>query len=434
MLYIKKRFRFLNEAIATTKLSEISDIVTSQLSKNLGEIGVFPPEYIIKKHSGEKLRGKLFVVIEKRYGIRFNWKEEDKYSKIVSVDLWKDVTYLDRLNQPDYTIELNGSVTNALNMIYNYFNKVNEEIDNDPQGHKAEKEEAEIVSIIDLPEDEVLDIKMDLFDLIKYKVYQIANPSSETYSLIITGLSGLGKTYDTEKALQDTRTDYKAITGGVSTSGLYDVLFRYHDKLILFDDCDSVFKSTDSVNMLKGALDSKKIRTLSREIATHFATDGMTMKDILGNHKGDKSIMDNPHLFDEKLEDKMPKNFNFTGRIVFISNLDGDEFDSALITRASAHIDIQMTRNEILDRMRKVMEKMHPEVSYEKKEEVLLLMDHLASTYKTRYPLSIRGLHNAIETRIMNDQLMNFGGKRIPRWQVMIKQDMVEKNAKRRKK
>ena len=425
MAYIKQRHEYLFENIQTSKLDDVYKIVNNQLAKTFGPIGTFPPEIEVNKENGEKLRGKLFIIIDGNHGIRFNWKSGDKYSFIVSVDLWKKVTYLNGLNNPDKTIDLGGSsVVNALNMIEKYFNNNISEL-HDPNMRDAPKEKSEVISIMDLDEKEFENISLDLFELLKYKIYQIANKYSKTYSLIITGISGVGKSYDSAQALKEMRADYKSITGSVTTAGLYDLLYRYHDQLILIDDADSVFKSENSVNMLKGALDSSEVRVVSNEVATNFQTDGMTMNDIIANTSGDISKAENPNLFKAKNKGRMPKNFYFTGKIIFISNLDGEDFNSALITRASAHIDIQMTHNEILDRMKLVMKRMHPNVDYDKKIEVLNLIDFLTSTYETRYPLSIRFLYNAIDTMNSNQMLTTINGKKLPMWQIMIKQDML---------
>lgn len=433
MGFVKKRHEYLLESIKTSKLEDVYNIVNNQLTKYFGPIGEFPSEIKIKKSNGEKLKGKLFIIINGNHGIRFNWKENDKNSFIVSIDLWDKVKYLNTINNPTKTIDLNGSsITNALNLIRKYFNNNISEL-HDPNINDAPKEKTEVISLMDLEDKEFEEVSLDLFELLKYKVYQVANPHSKTFSLIITGISGVGKSFDTHKALEEMRSNYKTITGSVTTAGLYDLLFRYNDELILVDDADAVFKSENSVNMLKAALDSKEVRVVSNEVATNFQTDGMNMNDIMANHEGDISKADNPKLFNPKNKGKMPKNFFFTGKIIFISNLSAKDFDPALLTRASAHIDIQMTHDEILDRMKKVMRKIHPNIDYDKKEEVLELIDYLTNTYETRYPLSIRFLYNAIVTMNSNQMLTNIGGKKIPMWQVMIKQDMIPNNPIRKK-
>lgn len=241
--------------------------------------------------------------------------------------------------------------------------------------------------------------------------------------------------YDTEQALEETRKDYYSVSGGISTAGLFELLFRRNGEIILFDDCDSVFDNPDSINILKAALDSKPVRKISRELKTHFDTKGMTMKDIMANYLGDRSKADNPTLFKSSNEGKLPKDFVYTGRIIFISNLKGSEIDPTIITRASAWVDVNLTHEEVIDRMRMVMKAVHKNVPMEKKEEVLNLIDFLNTNYITRSPLSIRGLINAIDTMKANDGLTtNFNGKKVPLWQVLIKRDMLGKNPVRKPK
>jgi len=51
--------------------------------------------------------------------------------------------------------------------------------------------------------------------------------------------------------------------GKSSPFGLYSTLYMNRNKLIVFDDMDSVFKDTDTVNMLKAALDSTGENTVN---------------------------------------------------------------------------------------------------------------------------------------------------------------------------
>lgn len=288
------------------------------------------------------------------------------------------------------------------------------------------------VSIIGMDIDDLKDINIDVFETIKYKVYQVAYGYAK--SLLITGQGGLGKSYDTEKALKETGKDYYSISGGISTAGLFELLFRRNGEIILFDDCDSVFDNPESINILKAALDSKPVRKISREIKTHFDTKGMTMKDIMANYLGDRERADNPHLFKSINQGRLPKSFTYTGRIIFISNLKGSEIDPTIITRVSAHVDVDLTHDEIMSRMRKIMKAVHKNVPMEKKEEVLRLVDYLSTNFVTRHPISIRGLINAIETRVANEFTTKIGGREIPMWQLLIKQDMLGKNPVRKPK
>jgi len=291
----------------------------------------------------------------------------------------------------------------------------------------------EVSSIMDLSDDELNEITIDVFELIKDKVLQVAYGYAN--SLIITGGSGLGKTHTVkEEALDKARVKYKFVKGDISTSGLYQLLFNNNDSLIVFDDCDAVLTEVDP-NILKAALDSYPEREVSRPISTYFPTKDMTMKDIIANHTGKKSMMDNPHLFNAKYKGKLPQTFIFKGRVIFISNLKLSEIDKNLITRATATIDVDLTHQQVLNRLKKVMQNMKPRVPEEMKNEVLKLVDYLTMNFETRHPLNIRTVVNAIDTRVSNDKrYKEINGKKFPLWQIMIKEDLVGKKAKRRPK
>jgi len=289
-----------------------------------------------------------------------------------------------------------------------------------------------IHSFIGMSDDELDNITIDVFELIKEKVLQVAYGYAN--SLIITGQSGVGKTHDVTTTLEGANLregiDYIFNSGNISEANLFEELFMNHDKLIIFDDCDSVFKD---VNTLKSALDSKPKRTVTRKLKSHFDVAGMTMNDIIANFKGDKSMADNKQLFFPKNKGKLPKQFTFTGRVIFISNLKQHEIDPALVTRATASIDVDLTHEEVLERLKGILTSMKPDIPDEMKEEVLNLVDYLTMNFETRHPLSIRTVANAMDTRVSNDKrYKTINGKKYPLWAIMIKEDLVGKKAKKR--
>ena len=137
-------------------------------------------------------------------------------------------------------------------------------------------------------------------------------------SLIISGNSGLGKTYRVIKKLKETNTDYFLVKGFATARALYDTMYRNRNKLIVFDDCDSILEDKVAINLLKGALDSYDERVVSWLSKTK-----------------DKSI---------------PLQFDFQGQIIFVSNLPLAKFDKAMKSRALT-IDVFMTAEEKYDLM-----------------------------------------------------------------------------------
>jgi Cdc6-like AAA superfamily ATPase len=129
-------------------------------------------------------------------------------------------------------------------------------------------------------------------------------------SLVAYGSGGVGKTYTVTTELQkankkifnpelhdpgDTSYDYVKMTGKMTAPAVYQAMYEHNGKTLLFDDCDSVLQDDNAINLFKGALDT--------------SGDGMI---DWGSAK--------------KLKDStgaaIPGKFAFSGRAIFISNLD----------------------------------------------------------------------------------------------------------------
>lgn len=173
------------------------------------------------------------------------------------------------------------------------------------------------------------------FDFVTQTVNMVAKASMP--SVIISGEGGLGKTYTVMQALDKAGlkniTDlaefavgttfnvakcYRVVKGFSTAKGLYRTLFESNGSTIVFDDCDSILKDDTATNLLKGALDSYSKRYIS------------WMADIR--------------------DDDLPKSFQFTGRVIFITNRSMDKIDQAIRTRAMC-IDLSMTESQKLERM-----------------------------------------------------------------------------------
>ena len=86
-------------------------------------------------------------------------------------------------------------------------------------------------------------------------------------SLVITGMAGVGKTHLVKETLKQMglRESYEFVhfKGRATAAGLFITLYQNSDKIVVLDDCDSVFKDDDAVNILKAALDSYDTRRIS---------------------------------------------------------------------------------------------------------------------------------------------------------------------------
>jgi len=189
-----------------------------------------------------------------------------------------------------------------------------------------------------------------------------------TPSLIVTGEGGLGKTHSvtqTIKANDLEDMDYVFFKGYSTARGLYNTLFDNNGKLIIFDDCDSVLDDKVAVNILKSALDSYDKRTIS------------------WMSKVSKS-------------DEYPQHFDFTGRIIFISNKAKEKIDEAILTR-SLTVDLTMTPDDKISRMEAILGSILPEYDMDIKQDALGFLE----TVKEEVSLNMRMLIMVAKMRLM---------------------------------
>jgi len=176
-------------------------------------------------------------------------------------------------------------------------------------------------------------------------------------SLVITGGAGLGKTYLVKKTLTDMGLEeakqFVHFKGRATAAGLFVTLYENSDKIIVLDDCDSVFKDMDAVNMLKAALDSYDTRKLS-----YISTK--PLKDAYG--------------------DPVPRHFEFTGKIIFISNISQSKLDEAIKSRSFVS-DISMNTKQMFQRIDDLKTQIETKIPNEVKDKALEIMKSLEKKY-----------------------------------------------------
>lgn len=215
-------------------------------------------------------------------------------------------------------------------------------------------------------------------------------------AFVITGGPGIGKTYEVTSAIKEEGLqkgkDWLHVKGKITASSLYQTLLLNRDKLIVFDDADSVFGNDDAVNILKAVLDTSPVRTVSwispRTRNVSRFTDQQKVNylrkfesQVSGtvSAEADEEDEDQEEGGRKKKEEKLkpPSEFDFTGRIIFISNIPQSKFDSAILSR-SFNIDMDLTDREIFIRMESILPYLKLEtgeiVSEEEKREVLKII------------------------------------------------------------
>ena len=211
--------------------------------------------------------------------------------------------------------------------------------------------------------------------------------------------------------------DYFTSTGTITTAGLYEVLFKNRHKLIVFDDCDAVFKEADSINLLKGALDTYEVREIAKMTKGNtFDSMGMNDFEIESTYQDDPS--------------KLPNKFEFNGQVIFISNLPEEKFDDALLSR-SLHVDVHLSKDELIERMKTLMHKISPELDQELKQEALDYLIYITETYPVKFDLNIRTLIHSINLRAGNDENITIGDRTEKVWKLLIKKYLVKTKRKK---
>lgn len=204
------------------------------------------------------------------------------------------------------------------------------------------------------------------FEFITKLVHMVAGGDSK--SAIISGSGGLGKTHTVTKVLDDLGLnedeDYIMVKGFTTPKSLYRLLFQHQDKIVIFDDTDSVWQNEVAVALLKSALDSYDVRKLS----------------WLTSH-GD---------------DGVPETFEFNGKIIFISNLPLNKLNQAVLSRA-LYVDVSMTPAEKIERIRFISDHIRPDIDKTIKEEVLDMLEEKADKIGD---LNIRTFLKGIEIRL----------------------------------
>jgi hypothetical protein len=178
-------------------------------------------------------------------------------------------------------------------------------------------------------------------------------------ALFVAGKGGTGKTQTVESALAKAGlhdgNGYFKVTGSATAAGIYSLMYKHHDDVILFDDADGALEDVDARNLIKAATDTKKSRKLA-----------WTKTGTINSPAG-----------------TVPPAFFFSGRIIFISNLPLDKLDPDKSIRTRAFIIvIDPTNDEMLDHMKTILPNIRVEgnMSLKQRQVVLKVITDIAKT------------------------------------------------------
>lgn len=232
----------------------------------------------------------------------------------------------------------------------------------------------------------------DRFNVLSILVDGVVSRSIK--SMIISGAPGIGKTFVVDKKLLKAKesgeiSKFSMMTGSCTPIGLYIQLWNHKDDgdVLVLDDIDSIFGDQESLNLLKGALDTGRERQISWLGASKF-------------------------LQNEGIDNT----FEFNGTVIFISNCNFDKMISqdrklsphyaALVSRC-VYLDLGIhSKREILIRINQVVENttlmQNLRVSETNKQEILDWMNDNMSVLRNVSIRTIIQLASFIRTSPMN--------------------------------
>jgi len=155
-----------------------------------------------------------------------------------------------------------------------------------------------------------------------------ATKRGDVRAMIVSGPPGVGKSFGVETVLEKYNTlttlgnmppKYEVVKGAMSPIGLYCKLYNFssRDNVLVFDDCDSILLDDLSLNILKAALDSKKVRKICWNTDSHMLR-----------------------------REAVPDQFEFAGSVIFITNI---KFDNVKSKKLRDHLEALESRCHYID-------------------------------------------------------------------------------------
>jgi hypothetical protein len=252
--------------------------------------------------------------------------------------------------------------------------------------------------------EETLEDKLKYFDSVMEDIAMIvaAMAKGKARSLLIAGRAGTGKTFTVENTLNNQGMvediDYFVMKGSTSVLEVFKKLYQFNGKILVFDDADTIFETPEGRNILKAALDTKPVRRISYMKNIKFLYDP-------------KEVENNPELEMDYIDQGLvPKYFDFTGRIIFISNMKQDKIDpdGALRSRSMV-VNLDPDDETLIAKMEKLLPYLEPKsLTTDEKREVFEFV-------KTANNISMRTFVKACE---MYEMDLDKSGrwKQLTRW------------------
>jgi hypothetical protein len=162
---------------------------------------------------------------------------------------------------------------------------------------------------------------------------------SNINGLISIGTGGIGKSYKILKKLTELKVDFIYQTAFSTPLELYHTLYEHNGKVIVIDDCEGILNNIKCVSILKNALWS------------------VTGTRIL-NYKSTSELL------------KAPKQFEFTGKLIIITNRLTNETNLKALVSRVLFCDLKFSYYQILEMMEQITINDYKGLQKEEREKV----------------------------------------------------------------
>jgi hypothetical protein len=143
---------------------------------------------------------------------------------------------------------------------------------------------------------------------------------------------------------------YLKISGSLSPTGLYTLLYTHRESIVVLDDTDSVLQSSQAVNILKAALDTQGDRIV-------------TWKSAALQRSG------------------VPPSFAFKGRVLLISNKSIEQIPQPVLSRAWV-LDMRVSPQDVCDRARELGSRLMPNLTPSQQAELVYYVESNLTHFK----------------------------------------------------
>lgn len=387
---------YILEAFSTQSLEKALSLIKSNLESKLG-VKLFKQYGINRYKNNEGVgQGLRYFLGNTTQAIRFNFNNKNE---IISVDIWQANS---NSKSPIIRLTIEGEsivqiIPKIVELIKNPTIKEMVQV-SDPTLTEAPKVTKTKLKVIPIYNEEEIEDQEDIgveyadpdlvYDDIEKLIGIMIN--GKRNFVIVSGVGGVSKSFTVKESLDNLglieNKDYVIIKGKSTAYALYQSLYTYKNKVIVFDDCDSILKNQDSLNILKSALDTGKERIVSWKSKLTFNPNELETNEI-------KSMVS---------KGRLPDHFDFRGKVIFISNIYIKDIDQALISRGYA-VDVTLKLKDIIYRIETILPNLMkdiPEATMNIKKEVLNYFKYLEENNMLKKPLNVRSFMAGVEIRL----------------------------------